>query len=837
MAENTRAFFQEIANRAYDPALRGIKGTCRFEIADAGTWVLSMQDGALIVTEMPAEAELVLTSNAQEFDRIVRGEDNAVIAVLQGKLAITGRLILFPLIQRFFPAPIQQGASDAPPMPEHPTVSSPSLTSIAPEKKPEKPPMPGKTISILEGNTFVVSDTRGDIDAQPTDTVGLFGWDTRYLSRWLLTVNGITPSSLSTYDLQYYSAQFFLVPTTGTIYVDSTLSVIRTREVGNGFHEDLTILNHAEQAVDLEVFIEVGADFADLFEVKDALTKKGEYYHRIEDSRLVLGYRRAGFVRETWIVPGSAATIDEHGLRFNIHIESHGQWTTGLDVIMAPISSIAAQRSGQNGQRSNREMKGSLDAWLAAAPKLSCDWEALQQIYQRSLIDLAALRFFPMLLPGYALPAAGLPWFMAVFGRDSMITSLQALPFTSELAESTLLYLAACQGSRMDDFRDEEPGKIIHELRFGEMTAFAERPQSPYYGAADTTPFFLILLDEFERWTGKTDIVRLLEGTARAALDWIDHFGDRDGDGYIEYNRRNTRTGLENQCWKDSWNSILFSDGTLSRLPRALCEIQGYAYDAKVRCARLAREIWDDPALADRLEREAAELKRRFNQDFWLADREYFALAIDGDRRKVDALTSNIGHLLWSGIADEEKAAACVRHLMSDRLFSGWGIRTMAEGEGGYNPVGYHIGTVWPHDNSIIAHGLARYGYRTEAALVASSILQAATFFNYRLPEAFAGYPRKLTEYPVEYPTACSPQAWATGTPLLLLRVLLGLEPVGDRLLVDPAFSKAVEWVTLLDIPGRWGRADAFGRGKLEFPGMPERVRPAGRVGEPLKVG
>jgi glycogen debranching enzyme len=830
MAENSRAFFEEIAARGYDPSLRGVKGTCRFEIAGAGTWVLSIQDAALTVTEMPADAELVVTSDAQEFDRIVRGEVDPFIAALQGKLTISGHLALFPLVVlRFFPAPVRQGASDAPPLPEHPTVASPPLTTIVPEKKLEKPPTPSKTISILEGNTFVVSDTRGDIDARPTDTQGLFGWDTRYLSRWVLTVNGITPSSLSTYDLQYYSAQFFLVPTTGTVYVDTTLSVIRTREVGNGFHEDLTLLNHAEDAVDLEVFIEAGADFADLFEVKDALSKKGEHYHRIEANRLVLGYRRQGFIRETWIVPGSPASIEEHGLRFNVHLEPHGQWTTGLDVILAPI--------GFGERRSNRDMKGTLDAWLAEAPKLSCDWQPLEQIYQRSLIDLAALRFFPQIAPEYALPAAGLPWFMTVFGRDSLITSWQALPFAPILSESTLLYLAALQGTRLDDFRDEEPGKMIHELRFGEMTAFEERPHSPYYGAADVTPFFLILLDEFERWTGKTHIVRLLEGTARAALDWIDHFGDRDGDGYIEYSRRNSRTGLENQCWKDSWNSILFADGTLSRLPRALCEIQGYAYDAKVRCARLAREIWNDPALADRLEREAADLKRRFNQDFWLDDRQYFALAIDGDRRKVDALTSNIGHLLWSGIADEEKAASCVTHLMSERLFSGWGIRTMAEGEGGYNPVGYHIGTVWPHDNSIIAQGLARYGYRTEAALVASSILQAATFFRNRLPEAFAGYPRKLTEYPVEYPTACSPQAWATGAPLLLLRVLLGLEPLGNRLLVDPAFPKEVAWMTLLDIPGRWGRADAFGRGKLDMPGIAERVKPAGRSGEPLRVG
>src|SRR5258706_11924397 len=334
-------------------------------------------------------------------------------------------------------------------------------------------------------------------------------------------------------------------------------------------------------------------------------------------------------------------------------------------------------------------MATDLEEWLSVAPRLSCQWSWLERIYKRSLVDLAALRFYQHMIPGKSLPAAGLPWFMTIFGRDSLITSLQALPFTPELAETTLLTLAVWQGETIDDFRDEEPGKIIHELRYGEMTAFEERPQSPYYGTADATSLFLILLDEYERWTGNSQLVCTLEMEARDALAWIDTYGDPNGDGYIEYDRRKKQTGLENHCWKDSWNSILFADGSLSRLPRATCEIQGYVYDAKLRSARLARQFWHDPALAERLEQDAAALKRRFNQDFWLADREYFALAIDGDRRLVDALTSNIGHLLWSGIADEEKAASCVRHLMSDRLFSGWGIRTMAEGEGGYNPVGY----------------------------------------------------------------------------------------------------------------------------------------------------
>ncbi len=646
------------------------------------------------------------------------------------------------------------------------------------------------TMSILEGNNFVVSDLRGDIDASPTEALGLFAWDTRFLSRWLLTVDGQRPNVLSTDDLDYFAAQFFLVPGTGTIYVDADQSIIRTRTIGNGFSEELSILNHKDKAVDLAVRIEAAADFADLFEVKDHLTKKGECYYRIESNRLLLGYRREQFVRETFITTSMDADIDEHGLSFTVHIEPLSQWTTHLDVAIG-LGGIGAHIEEAKyvlaGGRTRSQMKRSLEKLSEALPRLSCEWPSLQVTYQRSLVDLAALRFYPLTLSGQSMPAAGLPWFMTIFGRDSMIVSYQALPFASEFAKATLTALAQRQGTRVDDFR-----------------------------AADVTPFFLILLDEYERWTGDAQLVRDLEMEARAALRWIDTYGDRNGDGYVEYSRRNAETGLENQCWKDSWNSILFADGTLSRLPRATCEIQGYVYDAKRRCARLARTFWNDTEFAYRLVSQAYDLKRRFNKNFWLADRQFFALAIDGNGRKVDALTSNIGHLLWSGIVDDDKAEAVVRHLMGPKLYSGWGVRTMAEGEGGYNPIGYHVGTVWPHDNSFIAMGLRRYGYREEAARVAMHMLEAATYFKGRLPEAFAGYRRELTEFPVEYPTACSPQAWASGAPLLLLRAILGLEPVGDNLLVDPAIPLQLGQLELLDIPGRWGRIDAIGRGRVD---------------------
>jgi glycogen debranching enzyme len=670
-------------------------------------------------------------------------------------------------------------------------------------------------IQILEGNTFVVSDSRGDIDASPTDATGLFSFDTRFLSTWVMTIDGQRLNVLSTDDLSYFETRFFLVPGTGTVYIDAKLSVIRERSVGRGFHETLRILNHDERPVDLDVHIAAHSDFADLFEVKDALKKQGEYDTRLEGNALVLGYRRETFERETWIRSTEPATVDKGGLCFAVHIEPHGEWRTQLEVStrFGVLSEAMEATEAGRGRRARPGMARGLEKWVQAAPRLECDWGPLERTYRRSLVDLAALRFEALTIPGHALPAAGLPWFMTIFGRDSIFTSLQTLPFTPELAATTLRALGGLQGTRVDDFRDEDPGRILHEMRFGEMTAFEERPHSPYYGCADATPLFVVLLDEYERWTGDTRLVRDLELEARAALRWIDAYADLQGNGYISYRRRNEETGLENQCWKDSWDSISYRDGSLPGFPGATCELQGYAYDAKVRGARLARRVWRDPAYADELERQAADLKRRFNRDFWVPDGEYFAVALDADGRQVDSLTSNNGHLLWSGIADKGKAKAIARHLMGERLFSGWGVRTLAQGEGRYNPIGYHVGTVWPFDNSFIAWGLRRYGFKEEAARVAFGILEAAEVFEGRLPEAFGGYPRTMTKYPVQYPTACSPQAWSTGAPLLLIRTMLGLEPLDGHLIIDPSLPSGIGHLELLDIPGRWGRIDAFARG------------------------
>ena len=664
--------------------------------------------------------------------------------------------------------------------------------------------------SILDGSTFLVSSPNGDIDAGPDQPHGLFYKDMRHLSKWKLTIKGTPLDVLSTDTIEYYYGQHFCVPPTGTIYKNPTLSIVRRRFIGDGFVEDLTVLNHGTEPEEVELRLEVDADFADLFEVKDALKKKGQLYRKIRNRQMVLGYKRDDFVRETIISTTSPITdLESHSAVFRFTIQPKSRWNTKLNV--APVAEEAVQPKFATA--AGNAMRRNLKEWIQGAPAVTCHPAAVR-LYMRSLVDIAALRFHPDTLSEHSLPAAGLPWFMALFGRDSLITSYQLLPFSSELSATTLRALAATQGKKKVELTEEEPGRILHELRFGELTHFGERPQRPYYGASDTTPLFLVLLDEYERWTGDVKLARELELNARAALNWMDQYGDRDGDGYIEY-ERTTQLGLDNQCWKDSWNSILFHDGTLAPTPRATCELQGYAYDAKVRCARLARERWKDEALAVKLEKQAAELKRRFNQDYWIPDRKFFALALDGSKRKVDSLCSNIGQLLWSGIVDDDKAVALRDHLMSPRMFSGWGIRTMAEGEDGYNPIEYNNGTVWPHDCSIIAAGLARYGFRKEAADIIAGVFEASLFFDFRLPEVFAGYDRTKTRYPVQYTTACIPQAWAAGAPMLGIRTLLGLEPKGDVLTSakNPVLPAWMGTLTVDGIPGRWGRAKVVAQG------------------------
>jgi glycogen debranching enzyme len=444
-------------------------------------------------------------------------------------------------------------------------------------------------------------------------------------------------------------------------------------------------------------------------------------------------------------------------------------------------------------------------AWRRLAPRLRSSWDDLVRTWDTSVADLGSLRMRTEGLDFGLLPAAGSPWFMTVFGRDTLITCLQTLSFGSELSESALRVLAATQAREDDPERDAEPGKIIHEFRRGKAAALGWT-RDRYYGTADATPLFLILLSELWRWTGDDAIVLELEDAARSALAWLEGPGDPDGDGFVEYAQRAIH-GMRNQNWKDSEEGMVFRDGSLAVAPIAAAEIQGYTYDAKLRFAELEREVWGDAAAAVRLERDAAELRERFDDAFWVPAGHY-ALGLDHEKRPIDAVGSNMGHLLWSGIVPPGRVEAVAETLMSDRMWSGWGIRTLASDERAYNPLVYHNGTVWPHDNSLIAWGLARAGRATDVERILRRMTEAAAYFDYRLPEVFAGFPRGRTRMPVVYPTASRPQAWAAGTPILLLQIVLGLRPDREARALRVDIDELPPWTEGLCLEG----VHAFGR-------------------------
>jgi glycogen debranching enzyme len=517
--------------------------------------------------------------------------------------------------------------------------------------------------------------------------------------------------------------------------------------------------------------------------------------HATDGSRLSLVYRNDGFMARTDVFANPPASrIEGDDLVWDVELPVGGEWSCDLDIPFSRDFDTGEIAPPRHDFTTFISRSGDpVTEWREQMARLESDSHDIELIYGVSKKDLAALR-----IPTRAgdekaiLPAAGLPWFLTLFGRDTIITAYQTLTIGPSLARGTLVELAAFQGTECNDFRDEEPGKILHEVRTGELTQLGLRPHNPYYGTADATPLWLILLSEYWRWTADDQLVHSMRDNVSAALDWIDLYGDRDGDGYVEYQTRSPQ-GLGNQCWRDSWDGVLYSDGSMPPLPIATCEIQGYVYDAKMRVAELSDGPLDNPALARTLRDEAEQLRVRFNEDFWIDRRGgYYALGLDGDKRAIDSMTSDMGHLLWSGIVPEDRAAILVEQLMSDQLFSGWGIRTLATTDEAYYPIGYHRGTVWPHDTSLVVMGMARYGYRDEANRVSMAQLDAATYSNHRLPEAFSGYDRSYSSFPIPYPTACSPQAWATGAPLLYLRSMLGLEPAAGEVTLDPVVPEEI---------------------------------------------
>jgi glycogen debranching enzyme len=640
----------------------------------------------------------------------------------------------------------------------------------------------------IDGTSFVISDRAGNIGA---GTQGLFVRDTRYLSRWRLTVDGRPPSLLTSHHVDPYSSLVFLMNGEGGSLPPNAVSVIRRRVVGGGMEEEIELESHLDSDAEFDIRLDVDADFQDLFEVKArAFSNPGDQVFTevpadVDLNRnavapgpgVALAYEQVrgryhGCVR---VEATGSPVADAGGMTWHVRLPAHGIFQTSTRVSLQVDGEDVSQRHGLGDFGRVRGVHGSPEGVGPGLARLTTGWPALQATYERGADDLFTLLIDePDLASG--LPAAGLPWFMTVFGRDTLITALQVLPGGQWLGWSAIETLARLQSTVDDPHKDAQPGKIVHELRRG-PTAI-NGGHFPYYGTVDAPMLFVILLHELWRWSGDDERARRYRPNAEAVLRWMGSDGDADGDGFIEWHRR-AAAGLENQSWKDSWDAFRHHDGTLAQGPLAACEVQGYAFDALGRAAELAAGPWGDEALAVELRARAEALRVRFNQSFWSEERGgFYHLALDGQKRPVDSVTSNMGHLLWSGIVLPERAEAVARHLLSRALYSGWGVRTMSADDAGFNPISYHCGTVWPHDNSIVVAGLHRYGFHAQANRVMTAMIEAAVEFpNHRLPEVFAGYSRDVAPFPVEYPTASSPQAWACASSMLMLRAALGLEP------------------------------------------------------------
>lgn len=659
-------------------------------------------------------------------------------------------------------------------------------------------------VTILQGSTFCVSGALGDMS--PDYSHGWFHRDTRALARWNLWAGGVHLEPLDVYSRFPHQA-VFIGRVAHRLGRESTLVVERSRTVGATLREVVTVRNYDAEEVSCTLDLHVDTDFADLFDVKahrEGLTPT--VVRTATPDSLTLATTTAELTRRVRVsCPG--ATVREDRLTITLTLPPKG---TATATFTAVASRTPQAPEADPEATSPEELLEERRTWIAGLPRLDAEDEGFEQLLARSVRDLGALRIHDLDHPGRVVVAAGAPWFMALFGRDSLLTSYMTLPVDRSLALGTLQTLAEHQGTRLVPATDEEPGRILHEVRSGQSATQALGGASVYYGTADATPLFVVVMAELRRWGGLSDAdLEHLLPHARRALAWVEEWGDRDGDGFVEYARHNEH-GLLNQGWKDSWDGINFADGTITQGPIALAEVQGYAYRAWRDGAELARAVGDDRAAA-RYDEKADALREAFNRRFWLDDRGWFAIALDGDKRPVDALASNMGHCLWSGIVDESLAGHVARHLVSPQLFSGWGVRTLAEGMGAYNPVSYHNGSVWPHDNALIIDGLVRYGFIAEAQRLASALVEAAMRFGGRLPELFCGFPRDVHPEPIAYPTSCSPQAWASATPIHLVRTLLRLDPdvPARTLALAPA------------LPGRWGtmRVEnlSLGGGSLTF--------------------
>jgi glycogen debranching enzyme len=662
---------------------------------------------------------------------------------------------------------------------------------------------------LKHDNLFMLSDAYGDIHLDGRG-LGLYDGDTRMLSTYDLRLNGIRPVVLRAGPAASYRATIQL---TNPDFVQSpagmedsseivlrrqSLGIVRERVMGGAFGERVSIQNYTTGPERARLTLRLDADYADIFELRGLVrARRGDRLPTEGDgSHVQFGYCGVdGAIRRTFVrISPPMTLIDSDGrapetgpvtLELDTTLSPGERVTLTVDVWTdVPGHAVDADAAGMEAEEETPAERPSVSAdepeamhraWRSSSASVETSDVLAERALERATADLRLLlNSGPG--DGERYVAAGVPWFSCLFGRDSLITSLQLMCVRPQIARSTLMILARLQATEVDDWRDAQPGKILHELREGELARAGEIPHAPYYGTVDATPLWLMLLDEYERWTGDVELVDRLWPNALAALAWMDEHGDIDGDGLIEY-ERHSRRGLLNQGWKDSGDAIRNPDGRTGQPPIALVEMQGYAYAARRGLARLAR-LRGDATLAAAQDDAAERLRMRFEEAFWMDDAQTYALALDGNKRQVDGIASNAGHALWTGIAAPDRAASVARVLTGPGMWSGWGIRTLSSETIGYNPIGYHLGTIWPHDNGICAAGFARYGLVDEARLVAGTLLEATVHFREaRLPELFCGFDRERSPLPVPYPVACSPQAWAAGSLFHLVSATLGMRP------------------------------------------------------------
>jgi glycogen debranching enzyme len=660
-------------------------------------------------------------------------------------------------------------------------------------------------LTLIDGKTFLSTTVAGDIVPASAPDVGFFHDDTRFLSLLELRVSGRPGIVLSSNAENTFVSQIEL--TTEQMKVrdsfeiaENTIHIRRQQLLDAEILFDrfsLVNFNRDELNLSIELFFE--ADFVDVFQVRGTQRKvHGQYYRPVKhDHGLCFAYRGLdGVLRQTSIeMSPMPSYLDEHSARWDIALSPLRRLE--IEVTITPIVGEGGSHAG-HGEFASRlhARRHRFAKWESSSTQFSSNNSLLDAALSTAISDFHALQISDH---GHRVEGAGVPWFATVFGRDSIIAAYQALSLNPQLAVDTLQVLARYQGQDLNDWRDEQPGKILHEFRQGEMTRCDELPFGPYYGSIDSTPLFLILLCETYNWIADSGLVRKLLPAAYAALDWIDKYGDLDHDGFVEYSRRSPK-GLLNQAWKDSWDAYMRPDRTVSPPPIAPVEVQGYVYDAKYRMASLLR-IFGDATRAEKLRKEAAELARRLDKAYWMPDRSYYAMALDGEKQQLQCIASNPGHLLFTCAISKDRCRAVVARLMQEDMSSGWGWRTLSQDEPTFNPLSYHRGSVWPHDNSLIAHGMALNEFRQPAIEILTALFQAAlNFRNYRLPELYCGVQRREHDEPVHYPVSCSPQAWASGSWFLMLPSILGIRPSAPQKelnIINPALP---EWLDYLRI-------------------------------------